>query len=60
VRLNQKHMDTKFKATRCYKTQLIKERNYFSKDFIYGLARTRGVQCDSEFAEAFEVIRWMI
>lgn len=60
VRLTQKQMDTKFKATRCYKTQLALDRNYFSKDFIYGLARTRGVQCNSEFAEAFEVIRWMM
>lgn len=43
----------------CYESQIKKERKYFSKDFIMGLAKTRGVQINSEFAEAFEVIRWI-
>lgn len=42
-----------------YKSQMIKNRSYFNKDFIMGFARTRGVQVNSEFAESFEVIRWL-
>ena len=30
------------------------------EDFIRSLAKVRGVQADSEFAEAFEVYRWII
>jgi hypothetical protein len=32
-------------------------RSYFTWEFIEGLARVRGVQVKSEYAEAFEVIR---
>ena len=38
-----------------YETQ--KWRSYLDKDFIYGLARVRGAQIGTEFAEAFEAIR---
>lgn len=43
-----------------YQSQIMKNKLYFSKQFIYGLAKTRGVQCNAKFAEAFEVVRWMI
>lgn len=43
-----------------YQSQIMKNKLYFSKQFIYGLAKTRGVQCNANFAEAFEVVRWMI
>lgn len=43
-----------------YQSQVMKNKLYFSKQFIYGLAKTRGVQCNAKFAEAFEVVRWMI
>ena len=33
------------------------KRDYLSDEFIYSLAKTRGVQVGSEYAEAFEVIR---
>jgi LmbE family N-acetylglucosaminyl deacetylase len=36
------------------------ERFFFSNDFIKSLARTRGVQISTDYAEAFEVIRWII
>lgn len=32
-------------------------RNYLSKEFIYSLAKARGVQIGCEYAEAYEVIR---
>ena len=34
-------------------------RNYKSQSFIEGLARVRGTQVGCEFAEAFELIRWI-
>ncbi|MFW5916505.1 MAG: PIG-L family deacetylase, partial [Bacteroidota bacterium] len=35
-------------------------RYYATEDFIYSLAKTRGVQINADYAEAFEVIRWII
>ena len=43
-----------------YQAQVNLLRPYFSEKFILGLGKVRGVQCNSEFAEAFEVIRWRI
>lgn len=31
-----------------------------SHEFIFALAKTRGVQIGAEYAECFEVIRWVI
>ena len=58
VRLNEEEMQAKIKALSCYKSQ--KERPYASEDFLRGLAKVRGMQAGSSFAEAFEVIRWVI
>ena len=33
---------------------------YMDPRYIEGLARMRGLQCGAEFAEAFEVIRWIM
>jgi len=60
VKLKEEHIVKKCEMLKNYKSQLQKEKTYFSDEFIYGLAKTRGVQCNSEYAEAFEVIRWMI
>jgi len=58
VALNQQHLDKKLKAIECYQSQ--KHRNYTSKEFIYGWARSSGVQINVKHAEAFEVVRWVI
>ena len=31
-----------------------------SEEFIFALAKTRGAQIGTKFAESFEVIRWLI
>jgi len=59
IKLEKKHIEAKIELLSCYESQVIKNRNYFSKEFIYGLARMRGVQVNSLYAEAFEVIRWI-
>mgnify|MGYP001259401282 CR=1 FL=1 len=53
------HIEKKWKLLQHYQSQ-IKDKLYFNKDVIFGSARVRGVQCNTEYAEAFEVIRWII
>jgi LmbE family N-acetylglucosaminyl deacetylase len=60
VRLEKRHIERKLSLLNHYKSQLEMKRSYFSPEFIYGLAKTRGVQCNSEYAEAFEVLRWIM
>jgi len=55
VSLSIANVETKFKALQEYKSQ--QGRDYMSKEFIFALAKTRGVQIGKEYAEAFEVIR---
>lgn len=58
-RLERRHIEKKIKMLDFYKSQYILNRNYFSREYIYGLAKVRGVQCNSKYAEVFEVIRWI-
>ena len=58
VRLEEANIDAKFMALTHYESQ--SDRKYMQKDFIKSLAHVRGVQVGCEFAECFEVIRWMI
>lgn len=55
--LQRRHLDKKCQVLRIYKSQWELHRSYFSREFQEGLARMRGVQIRSEYAEAFEVIR---
>lgn len=57
VKVEEENLKAKCEALRCYESQ--KERPYISEDFIKGLARVRGMQAGCNYAEAFEVIRWM-
>jgi LmbE family N-acetylglucosaminyl deacetylase len=56
--IEEKHLDMKHRALQCYETQ--KFRSYFNKEFLYGLAKVRGIQINANYAECFEVIRWVI
>ncbi len=58
IHLQERHIDIKLKSVQCYRSQT--GRKYANADFIRGLAKTRGVQCGVDFAETFEVIRWII
>jgi LmbE family N-acetylglucosaminyl deacetylase len=58
VKLEKENLDDKFKMLDCYKTQ--GERVFMSKDYIYDVARTRGLQVGSEYAECYEAIRVVI
>lgn len=57
VRLEEKHLEAKIKALACYETQ--QHRPYFGEQIMRGLAIVRGVQIGAQYAEAFEVLRWV-
>ncbi len=57
VTLKKRHVQKKWKALQAYKTQFAANRLYFSLDYIMGIAKVRGIQVRSEYAEAFDVIR---
>src|SRR5665647_2445331 len=56
--LREIHIQKKIDALACYETQ--KDRSYLNPDFIRGLALTRGTQIEEKYAEAFEVIKWVM
>ena len=58
VALEKCHIDLKVRALKAYRSQV--SRNYMSEDFIFSLAKIRGVQSGFGYAESFEVVRWMI
>lgn len=55
VRLREDDIKAKIMALKEYHSQ--GRRDYLSDEFIYSLAKTRGGQVGSEYAEAFEVVR---
>lgn len=58
IALEEKFLQKKIEALSCYKSQAF--RDYASEEFVRSLARTRGTQVGTKYAEAFEVIRWVI
>ena len=58
ISLTEQHLQKKIAALRCYRTQA--HRPYLREEFIRGLAATRGVQIEEHYAEAFEVIKWVL
>ena len=58
IYLEERHIDRKIEALKKYESQ--EHRPYANEEFIRSLARTRGVQIGVHYAEAFEVIRWII
>lgn len=58
VLLKEEYLNKKIEALKCYQSQ--SERIYAHESFIRSLAITRGTQIGADYAEAFEVIRWII
>lgn len=56
--LEEHHIDAKIRALKEYQSQA--HRSYANEEFIRSLARTRGVQIDTRYAEVFEVVRWIM
>lgn len=58
IHLEKRHIEKKIAAMKCYESQSF--RGYADPDFIFSLAKTRGVQIEVPYAEVFEAIRWII
>lgn len=57
VPLEEEHVSKKVKAMEQYQSQA--HRSYCNGDFIRSLARVRGTQINTTYAETFEIIRWI-
>lgn len=58
VKLEQRHLDKKIEALQAYHSQW-GIRSYFNKVFIESMATVRGIQVNTQYAEAFDVLRWI-
>jgi len=58
IGLQKRHVEKKIEALKCYESQM--HRNYLTEDAIWGIAQLRGAQLEGGYAEAFEVLRWII
>ncbi|MBL4624029.1 MAG: PIG-L family deacetylase [Flavobacteriales bacterium] len=58
VNIDEDNLQAKWDAINSYESQ--SGRNYKDFEFIKGLARLRGTQINTKYAEAFELIRWII
>jgi LmbE family N-acetylglucosaminyl deacetylase len=58
IALEQRHVEKKIEALKCYKSQM--RRTYLNDEVIWGIAKLRGTQLEGGYAEAFEVLRWII
>lgn len=58
IEITEEQLDKKLHALSAYKTQ--EGKAYMQPDFIRSLARVRGTQIGVQYAEAFEVVRWIL
>jgi N-acetylglucosamine malate deacetylase 1 len=58
IRLSEKELDKKVESLKSYQSQ--SHRNYMQEDFTRSLAKVRGVQANAEYAEAFEIYKWIM
>jgi len=57
VVLSESDVAAKSRALSCYRSQLIKQRAYFSEPYLRSWATFRGLMTPTGLAEAFEVVR---
>ncbi len=58
ISVDEENIQAKVDALQLYESQ--RHRRYMSAEFIKSLAVVRGVQCGKAYAEAFEIIRWIV
>jgi LmbE family N-acetylglucosaminyl deacetylase len=58
VRISEDHLTKKIESLKAYESQ--SDKNYMDPDFTRSLAKVRGVQANSPYAEAFEIYKWMV
>jgi LmbE family N-acetylglucosaminyl deacetylase len=60
IKLDRPHIEKKIRLLGHYESQVSMDRPYFSPEFISGWAKMRGVQVNTDYSEAYEVVRWII
>lgn len=60
VKLEERHIARKVALLKHYDSQQRLARRYFEEDYLRSLATMRGGQTDARYAEAFEVLRWVL
>jgi LmbE family N-acetylglucosaminyl deacetylase len=58
VHMSEENLKAKITALSEYKSQ--HHRPYANEEFVRSLARVRGVQVACEYAEVFEIVRWIL
>ena len=58
IEVTERDLQKKLQALQAYRTQ--EGKSYMEPDFIRALARVRGTQIGVQYAEAFEVVRWIM
>lgn len=58
IKLSKENLDQKIESLMCYKSQL--HRIYHNPDYLTAVANTRGLRINTEYAEAFELIRLIL
>lgn len=58
--LKKEHLERKWDLLKHYQSQFDLKRIYFDKEYIYAWAKFRGMQISESYAEAFEIIKWVI
>jgi len=58
VAINENQLAKKVNAMKCYRSQAA--RAYITEEFIRSLSCVRGTQLGIKYAEAFEIIRWVL
>jgi LmbE family N-acetylglucosaminyl deacetylase len=57
IPLEHRHVKKKIQALWNYKSQIEAERQYFNKEYLESLMRSRGLKIKKKYAEAFEAIK---
>ncbi len=58
IALEERHIQKKIDALKCYESQ--RQRIYLTEQGVRAIALTRGTQLEGGYAEAYEVVRWML
>jgi len=58
VKLQEEHILRKAEALKQYSSQA--HRAYMSQEFIFALAKARGIQIGCDYAESFELVRMIL
>lgn len=58
ISLSKSQIEKKALAISEYKSQ--SHKSYATREFIFSLAKIRGIQSNNDYAESFEIIRWLI